>query len=274
MLRALLDVHPRPRDPIMPTSPRRKPASVAGLLSLVALSCMTTSALSAPSPPVAERLAHPVTMHGDTRPDDYYWMKDKKDPRVIHYLDAENAYADSMTAGSKGLQQTLYAEMLGRIQQTDLTVPYRKGDFLYYTRTEEGKQYPYYCRRKGTMDAPEQLLLDLNSLAEGHKFMAVDVYEVSPDGKQLAYTIDSTGYRQYMLRVRDLSTGHDLPDHAERVTSLAWAADNRTLFYTQEDDVSKRSYRLYRHVLGDEKHELQYEHKDERFEVGVAECRS
>jgi oligopeptidase B len=252
---------------------RHAPRVRAGLLTLGALSLMTTSAISA-SPPAAEKIPHPVTLHGDTRPDDYYWMRDKNDPRVIRYLEAENAYTDSMTAGSKPLQQALYTEMLSRIQQTDLSVPYRKGDYLYYSRTEEGKQYPTYCRRRGTMDAPEQVLLDLNTLAEGHKFMAVDAYEVSPDGHKLAYTIDSTGYRQYLLRVRDLETGADLSDHAERVTSLAWAADNKTLFYTQEDDVSKRSYRVYRHVLGDAKHELQYEEKDERFEVDVADSRS
>ena len=235
---------------------------------------MTSSALSAPIPPVAERVPHPVTMHGDTRPDDYYWMKDKQDPRVLRYLEAENAYTDSMTAGSKPLQDALYAEMLSRIQQTDLTVPYRKGAFLYYTRTEEGKQYPYYCRRKGDMQAAEQTLLDVNALAQGYPFMAIGEFEISPDGSKLAYTVDSTGYRQYLLRVRDLATGEELPDHAERVTSLAWSTDNRTLFYTQEDEVSKRSYRLYRHRLGSPTHDLLYEEGDARFEVEVTATRS
>ncbi|HEY3215768.1 MAG TPA: S9 family peptidase [Candidatus Eisenbacteria bacterium] len=235
-----------------------------------------------PRPPVAERIPHPTTLHGETRADDYYWLRDKKNARVISYLEAENAYADSMTAANQSLRDSLYQEMLARIKQTDLTVPYRRGDFLYYTRTEEGKQYPYYCRRRGTMESPEEVLLDVNALAVGHRFMSIGDFEVSPDSRRLAYTIDSTGYRQYILAVKDLETGHNLPDHAERVTSIAWATDGRTLFYTQEDDVSKRSYRLYRHSLetaaGDRKEpqadELLYEEKDEHFEVEVELSRS
>src|SRR5436190_22923556 len=159
-------------------------------------------ASAAPAPPVAQRIPHPTTLHGEVRPDDYYWLREKTNPKVIQYLEAENAYTDSMTAGARGLREVLYQEMLGRIKQTDLSVPYRKGGFLYYTRTEEGKQYPFYCRCKGTMESPEQLLIDVNALAEGHRFMAVGNFEVSPDGSRLAYTMDSTGYRQYALVVK------------------------------------------------------------------------
>src|ERR1041385_6368789 len=247
--------------------------SIRIINALVIMTVMTTTSTAA-TPPIAERHPHPVTLHGETLPDDYFWLRDKQDPKVISYLNAENDYTQAMTSTSKPLQYALYAEILSRIKQTDLSVPYRKGDYLYYTRTEEGRQYPYYCRRKGSMDSPEELLLDVNALAVGHPFMAVSDFEVSPDGARLAYTTDSTGYRQYVLHVRDLTTGRELPDHAERVTSLAWTADNTTLFYTQEDAVTKRSYRVYRHVLGATAHDLVYEENDEHFDLGLAASRS
>ena len=235
---------------------------------------MPTSTQTRPEPPEAEK--HPLTstLHGETRHDDYAWMREKSDPRVTAYLQAENAYADAMMAGTGALQESLYQEMLARIQQTDLSVPYAKGGWLYYARTQEGKQYPTYCRRRGSMDAPEEVLLDLNAMADGLAFMAVGDFEVSPDGSQLAYSTDTTGYRQYVLHVKDLGKGAELADTAERVTSIAWCGDGRTLFYTQEDETSKRSYRLYRHVLGEAAHDLIDEETDERFGMGVHRTRS
>ncbi len=235
---------------------------------------MTLSTQTRPEPPEAEKHPHVSTLHGETRHDDYAWLREKSDPKVIAYLEAENAYAEALTADSAALQTSLYTEMLARIQQTDLSVPYPKGGWLYYARTEEGKQYPTYCRRRGTMDAPEEVLLDLNAMAEGLAFMAVGDFEVSPDGSKLAYSTDTTGYRQYVLHVQDLATGEVLPDTAERVTSIAWCAEGRTLFYTQEDETSKRSYRVYRHVLGDAAHDLVAEEGDERFGIGVHRTRS
>jgi oligopeptidase B len=225
-------------------------------------------------PPVAARVPHPTVVNGDTLRDDYFWLREKTDPRVIAHLEAENAWTEAATAAQKPLEKALYDEMLARIKQTDLSVPWRKDGWLYYTRTEEGKQYPIHCRRQGSMDAVEHVLVDVNALAEGHRFMAIGDFEVSPDARRLAFTLDSTGFRQYALRVRDLDTGADLADQAERVTSIAWSTDGRTLFYTQEDPVTKRSNRLYKHVLGTPDHELVYEEKDERFEVGVAATRS
>src|SRR5262245_10905850 len=213
---------------------RAAAAPLTGLL-------IAANATAAPAPPVAARIPHPTTLHGDTRPDDYFWLREKQNPKVIAYLEAENAYTDSMTAGDKMMRDSLYNEMLARIKQTDLSVPYRKGGFLYYSRTEEGKQYSIQCRRKGDMQAPEEVLLDVNALAAGHRFMGLGDFEVSPDGNLLAYSTDSTGYRQYVLAVKDLRSGRTLGDHAERVTSVAWAADGRTLFYTQEDSIAKRS---------------------------------
>ena len=226
------------------------------------------------TPPIAERHPHPMTLHGETREDDWYWLREKTDPDVIAYLEAENAYTAAMTADSAALRETLYGEMLARIQQTDLSVPYRRGRFFYYSRTEEGRQYPIHCRREGGMDAPEQVLLDLNALAEGHAYMALGSYEVSPDDSKLAYSTDSTGYRQYVLQVKDLISGATLTDHAERVTSVAWTADSRALWYTVEDQVSTRSYRLHRHALGAAGPDaLVLEEEDERFDVGVHSTR-
>ncbi len=233
-----------------------------------------SAAASTPKPPVAEKRPHEVTLHGERLTDDYAWLRDKQDPRVIAYLEAENAYTDSLTRDRQPLRDRLYTEMLARIQQTDLTVPYRKGSWLYYTRTEEGKQYPIYCRKQGGASAPEQVLLDLNVLAEGHTFMAVGDFEVSPDERLLAYTLDDNGYRQYRLHVKDLATGDTLAVTDERVTSLAWTAQSNALFYTQEDKVSKRSYRLIVRELSQANPVTQDEERDERFEVSVELTRS
>ena len=176
---------------------------------------------------------------------------------------------------TEAFQKKLYGEMLGRIKETDVEVPYREGDYFYYTRTEAGKQYPIRCRRKGSMDAAEEVVLDVNEMAKGLAFMTVSEYAVSPDGNLLAYSYDNTGFRQFTLAVKDLRTGKTLVDHAERVGSVVWANDNKTIFYTQEDAVSKRQYRLYRHAVGTAGEDpLVYEEKDERFEVDAVKSRS
>jgi len=228
---------------------------------------------SRPLPPVAERHPHEFTLHGERFHDDYAWLRDKQDPRVIAHLEAENAYTDALLQGQQPLRDQLYAEMLARIQQTDLSVPYRKGSWLYFTRTEEGKQYPIHCRKQPD-GSNEETLLDLNRLAEGHTFLALGDFEVSPDERLLAYTTDSTGYRQYRMHVLDLATGALLPVTDERVTSVAWMSDSRHLFYTQEDPVSKRSWRLYSRVLDRPEPVLVDEEPDERFDVQVNRSRS
>src|SRR5690606_17042362 len=171
-----------------------------------------------------------------------------------------------LLAHTQPLQELLYNEMLGRIKQTDLSVPFRDNGWWYYTRTEEGKQYPILVRRQGSMEAPEQVMVDVNALAEGQEFMSLGAATVSDDGNLLAYSTDSTGFRQYTLRVRDLRTGQDLPGRREKVVSVAWAADNRTIFYTTEDP-AKRSAYLWRYRIGENEDELIYEEKDERFGV-------
>ncbi len=225
-------------------------------------------------PPIAKTSPKTDTLHGDTRIDNYFWMREKSDPEVISYLEAENAYADSVLAPTQALQETLYAEMKGRIQETDLSVPYRLGGYFYYSRTEEGKQYPIRCRKQGSLDAPEEVTLDLNVLAEGHSYLGLGAYAVSDDGNLLAFSTDVTGFRQYTLQVKDLRTGELLPDRIEKTISVVWAADNKTLFYTVEDD-AKRSYRLYRHALGSiEADTLIYEETDALFRVSAQRSRS
>ena len=223
--------------------------------------------------PTAPRVDHREVRHGATVVDDYFWLREKSNPKVTQYLEAENAYTAAMTRDQQPFSEALYKEMLGRIKQTDLSVPTSRRGYLYYSRTEEGKQYPIQCRRKGAMDAPEEVLLDLNELGKGKKFIGVGAFVVSDDQNLLAYAVDYTGFRQYSLRVKDLRTGETLPDTAERVTSLEWAADNKTLFFVTEDAVTKRRDKLWRHALSSEKFEEIYNDKDELYEVEIGKTR-
>jgi oligopeptidase B len=227
---------------------------------------------SLPDPPVGHRVDHREVRHGETVIDEYYWLRDKKNPEVIEYLKAENAYTAAMTKGLQGFSDALYQEMLGHIQQTDLSVPERQGAWLYYSRTAEGQQYPILCRRKNP-DAPEEVMLDENELAKGLKFLSVAAVEVSDDSNLLAYTTDTTGFRQYQLHIRDLRTGRILPAAAERVTSVVWAADNQTVFFTTEDPVTKRSNLLFRYRLGSSGPEQLHEEKDELYTIHLRRTR-
>jgi oligopeptidase B len=246
------------------------------VLLLASVLCFTAADDSSlPAPPVAKKVPKVTEINGRKLVDDYYWLRDKSNPEVKAYLVAENAYSDAVMKPTEGFQKKLYDEMLGRIKETDIEVPYRKGEYFYYSRTEAGKQYPTLCRKKSGMDAAEEVLLDINELAKGQAFMTIATYKVSPDGNMLAYAFDNTGFRQFVLAVKDLRTGKLLVDHAERVGSVVWANDNKTIFYTQEDEVAKRQYQLYRHTAGTTGHDtLVYEEKDERFEVEARDTRS
>jgi oligopeptidase B len=213
-------------------------------------------------------------IHGEHRQDDYAWLRDKDDPAVAAYLQAENAYADEVMRPTEAFQEALYKEMLARIKETDVNVPYRKGEYFYYSRTEQGKQYPILCRKKGNLEAPEEVTLDLNRLAEGKPFMSLGAYVVSDDGNLLAYSTDETGFRQYTLFVKDLRTGEVGRERIERTGSVSWAADNRTLFYSVEDEQTKRHFRIYRHRIGTDGHDVVFEEPDEAFNVGVGRTRS
>jgi oligopeptidase B len=243
------------------------------LFSLFALLAAAWPALAdAPRPPVAKRVPKISVVHGDERVDPYYWLREKSDPEVRAYLEAENAYTDAVMRPTAGLQAKLYQEMVGRLKQTDLSVPYRLGGYWYYTRTVKGKQYAIHCRKRGTLDAAEEIILDLNEVGKGHPFVALGAFQVSDDGHRLAYSLDVTGFRVYTVYVKDLRTGRLLPDHIDQASAVNWAADNRTLFYTT-DDAAKRPYRLYRHTLGDPTDEMIHEEKDELFRLTLHRSR-
>ena len=240
-------------------------------LAILFITLMTVAVPEAqtPTPPAAKKILKETKIHGYTLRDDYFWMRDKASPEVTKHLEAENAYTEAVMAPHKGLQESLYKEMLGRIKQTDLSVPARQGDYWYYSRTEEGKQYPYMCRRKGTMEGAEEILLDLNKLAEGHSFLGLGAFAVSDDANWLAFTLDTNGYRQYTLHVKDLRSGTLSSEKVERVGSVVWANDNKTVFFTTEDATTKRSDKFWRHVVGTPDNALVYEEKDELFDLGT-----
>jgi len=226
-----------------------------------------------PNPPMAPVREHREVRHGEPVGDGYYWLREKENPEVARYLEAENAYTEAVTRDLQPFADALYEEMLGRIKQTDLSVPVRRGAYLYYSRTVEGLQYPIQCRRQESMEAREEILLDPNELAKTHEFVGIGSFTVSDDDNLLAYSVDFSGFRQYTLHVKNLLDGQMLADTAERVTSIAWAADNRTLFFTTEDDVTKRSDRLWRHLLGAPATELLYQETDELYDVDVRKTR-
>ncbi len=249
------------------------PLRLAGLAALMSASLGLGA--QSPQPPVAKQVPHVATWHGESVSDPWFWLREKTNPEVAAYLKAENAYTEAQTADIKPFAEALYQEMLGRIKQTDLSVPTRRGAYYYYSRTEEGKQYPIQCRRKGSSlggyddHAPEQVLLDQNELAKGLKFLSLGGLSVSDDDRTLLYSTDATGFRQYKLFTKDLATGKVTGPLAERVTSFTWAADHRHVFFVTEDDLTKRSNQLWRLDLQGGKPQLVFEEKDELFRMDV-----
>ena len=237
------------------------------LFTMVISGCSTVPDVK---PPVAQVVPKADTLHGDVRIDNYYWLREKTNPEVIEHLKAENAYTDAMMKNTVAFQEQLYNELVGRIKETDLDVPYREGEYYYYSRTEKGKQYPINCRKKRNLDAPEEILLNRNELAKDYRALLLGALTVSPDGKMLAYSLDTNGSETFTLFIKKLTDGILLKDRIENTVSVVWAMDNRTLFYTTRD-AAKRSYRLYRHVLGSPSagDPLLYEEKDELYRIGA-----
>jgi oligopeptidase B len=227
-------------------------------------------------PPVAKKQPHGLTMHGDQRVDNYYWLRDRENPDAIAYLEAENAYTQAQMQHTEPLQAALYDEILSRIQETDLSVPYRKNEYYYYSRTEAGKAYPIYCRKKGSLEAPEEVLLDQNALAKDEDFLEVGVMQVSPNHQILAYALDTEGSERYTLQFVDLSTGQAYPETIpETYYGFAWGNDNQTVFYTQLDEAN-RPYKLLRHRLGTDPSEdvLIHHETDDFYFLSVGKTRS
>ncbi len=230
-----------------------------------------------PTPPDAEKKPHEITTHGDTRVDNYYWMRDRENPKVIEYLEAENEYADAMMAHTEDLQEKLFDEIVGRIKETDESVPYFDNGYYYYTRYEEGKEFPIYCRREGSMDAEEEILLDVNEKAEGYDFYQATGLSVSPDNKMLAFGADTVGRRRYPIHFKDLTTGEILDESIPVTTGgSVWGNDSETLFYTTRDYNTLRADKIHRHKVGDDPDdsELVYYEEDNTFRVGVSRTKS
>ena len=232
-----------------------------------------------PTPPDVEKKPHQVQApFGATRSDEYYWLRDdtRKHPQMLAYLNAENAYTDTVMAPLKPLQARLYDEIVGRIQQDDSSVPYRERGFWYYTRFQTGQDYPIHARRKGSMQAPEQVLLDVNAMAEAKDYFSVGDFEVSQDNRLLAWAEDDIGRRQYTIRFRNLDTGEVYPDAIPGVSAnLVWADDNCTLFYIENDPDTLLTVRVKQHVLGTPvgSDVLVYEERDDSFYMGIDRSR-
>jgi oligopeptidase B len=227
------------------------------------------------NPPVAEKQPEVLEIHGDRRIDHYFWLRDRNDPKAIAYLEAENAYTEKMMQHTEGLQTQLYDEMLARIQETDLSVPSRKDDYYYYSRTEEGKAYPIYCRKKGNLDAVEEILLDQNELAKEKEFCSIGVFEVSPNHQILAYSVDTNGSEEYTLYFLDLNTFKLYKENIPNTSLSAWANDNKTVFYTKIDEAN-RPYQVFRHILGTSSDEdvLIFHEPDDTYYLSVETTRS
>jgi len=265
------------------------PLALAPSLVLLAAGCAARAAstgepsaapvaVAADAPPVAPRLPKQLQAHGDVRLDEYHGLRERDDPRVLAYLEAENEYTEAMTAHTAALQEELYQELVGRVRQTDESVPYLEDGFYYTTRVVEGQEYAVHCRKRGSLDAPEEVLLDGNALAEGHGgYFAIGRLVVSPSTNLLAYSLDTVGRRFYTVRFKDLTTGRVLADAIPDVTGdLVWANDDRTVFYTRQDPVTLRPYQVFRHVLGagPASDELVYEESDDTFRCGLSKTRS
>ncbi len=263
----------------------RTPVAASAVAALMALAALAPTAagtvneagaIEAPHPPIALRIPVADTLFGDVRVDDYHWLRDRSDPEVTAYLTAENEYTATVTAHISGLTETIYQEMVGRIKETDLSVPYLDNGFYYYNRTEEGKQYATFCRKEGSLDAEETVLLDENELAKEHDYFEIWAKKVSPDNRLLAYSVDATGSETFTLYIKNLVTGELLPDVIPEIDhALEWANDSSTLFYTTMDEV-RRSDKLWRHTLGTDPSEdvLVHHETDPGYNVWIGRTRS
>jgi oligopeptidase B len=237
-------------------------------LSMTIVAQDNQAEMTASFPPTAKKAPHQTEIHGQVLTDDYFWLREKSNPEVAQYLETENAYSDAIMKPTEKFQEALYNELVSHIKETDVKVPYRERDYFYYSRTVKGQNYPIMARKKKSLDGPEEIMADMNEMAKGEKFFALGAATVNPDGNLFAYSTDVTGFRQYTLHIKDLRTGQVLPEKMEKVESVVWANDGKTLFYSTEDE-AKRQYRWWRHVVGtDPKSDvLIYEEKDELFRI-------
>ena len=241
------------------------------------MACNETKENKKPQPPVAKKIPKELTIHGDTRIDNYFWLRERDNPEVIEYLNAENAYTDSVMAHTKALQKKIYDEIVSRIKQDDSSVPYKKNGYYYYVRYEKGGEYPIYCRKKGSLDAEEEIMLNVNEMAKGYAYYQVVGLNVSEDNKFLAFGVDTVSRRKYTIYVKNLETGELLPDKISITTGgSTWSNDNKTLYYTTKDPETLRSNKIFRHTLGSSQKNdfLVFEEKDETYSTFVYKSKS
>jgi oligopeptidase B len=261
----------KPPNPLNPSKPLNPLNPLIPLIAILVL----TAVFAGARPPQAPEKPHDITEVGHTRNDPFFWLREKDNPEVLKYLDAENRHTATALKRTEKLQQTLYNEMRRRVKEADVSVPDKIDDYYYYSRTETGKQYAIFCRKKGSLDAKEEVLLDENSLAQGHKYFRVGALSVSPDHKLLAYSTDTNGSETYVLRIKSLETGALLPDEIKNCSeTLAWANDNKTFFYDQLDE-AHRPYKALKHVLGTsvDKDPTIYEENDDRYFLEISKSR-
>ena len=226
--------------------------------------------------PIAKKVPKELIKHDDVRVDDYYWMNDREDPAVISHLEAENAYYEEMTGHTKEFQAALFEEMKARIKEDDSSVPYKQNGYWYITKYETGKEYPIYSRKRESLDAEEEILFDCNELAKGHEFFNMSSFSISPDNKLAAFSVDTVSRRKYTLQIKNLETEQVLADKVENTTGNAvWADDNKTLFYSKQDDLTLRSDKIFRHTLGNQSGDtLIFNETDESFGASVYKSKS
>ncbi|MGZ3695259.1 MAG: S9 family peptidase [Bdellovibrionota bacterium] len=242
---------------------------------LFVLGALMTACAHIPQPPKAAERPHELSANGDVRVDPYFWMKERENPEVIKYLNDENAYLEEVLKPVKPLREKIYAEIRGRIKEDDSTVPFQIDGYFYYSRFETGKEYPIYCRKKGSLKANEEILINVNELAKGHTYFSVPFPHPSPDQTKLTYSADDQGRRFYTIYVKDLKTGKLIGEGIPNTTGdYEWAEDNKTIFYAKQHPDTLRSQWVYRHELGEKKDELIYEEKDETYNVGVGKART
>jgi oligopeptidase B len=248
--------------------------TLAGMVTLLSSGCKNKAEIMAPK---AKKIPHELTLFGDTRIDNYYWLRESENPEVIKYLQNENLYLDAKMADTKAFQENLFNEIIGRIKQTDISVPYKYEGYWYFTRYEEGKEYPIYSRKKDNMEAPEEIMLNVNEMAEGHKYYQVAGTSVSPDNKMIAYGVDTVSRRLYILYFKNLETGEMMKDIIPQFSgSIAWGNDNKTIFYAKKNEETLRPFQIYRHILGSDpsNDELIYTEKDETYACSVHKSKS
>ena len=247
-------------------------------LTLFIFSCMNTKKQSHfPPPPDVKKNPKELTIHGDTRTDDYYWLNQREDPEVINYLEAENKYAKNIMESTEGFQKTLFDEIVARIKKDDESVPYKRNGYYYYTRFEKGNEYPVYCRKKDNLESPEEILLNVNEMATGYAYYQVGGLSVSPDNKLVAFGVDTLSRRKYTIFFKELGSGEIYKDEIPVTTgSAVWANDNKTVFYTQKDETTLRPQKIFKHRLGDDvKNDPEIYHEaDETFTTSAGKTKS